>query len=485
MAESWDIERYVSGHPDDHEQRWRLAKKLYKECEYRLAVEHLLLLEKKWVRKVNVMRYLAAAHYRLGRYDAAVAELKEAIGIWPKEIGLREQLGRVLEVSGRSEEAAIVWDEIVKLAPQSSLGSRAARRRRGGTGAPVYEDLDLFDSDSGTDLRRVQVCPSCGAQNDDELDRCWQCHAALGHGITPPPHPVRRAFSQVSPRVWTTGSGIAAGALLSAGAFLSVQRLIEVRQSPLGLAASATVYDVLANTFATTRVLVGLAVLIAWPVAVRIAVGASELPNANRANVYSTGLFLAALAYLGSWAPIKLAICVPILLLVVSFAAIVIAFRLSFKDAAIVWLVQGVLVSIVALASFISIEGTRPLKECLAVVSYGVQHDAQEQPGIYKPSPGKTPLELKVQWDSTGSSWLDECAGAVQFEVLAQRTDTPLLVEFKDDTRPYLYDDMDPLPFTFTQKVAPNHNYYLLITGHDAVDISVVVKGALRPRFGS
>jgi tetratricopeptide (TPR) repeat protein len=109
MVDIWDLSRFVEDHPGDYEQRWRLAKKLYLACEYRLALEHLQILRNEWARKLNVVRYLAATLYRLGRYDEAIRELEDAIYTWPEEIGLREQLARVLEVANRNPEAADAW----------------------------------------------------------------------------------------------------------------------------------------------------------------------------------------------------------------------------------------------------------------------------------------------------------------------------------------------------------------------------------------
>ena len=37
MADVWDVARYVESHPDDTDQRWRLAKKLYMAWEFRIA----------------------------------------------------------------------------------------------------------------------------------------------------------------------------------------------------------------------------------------------------------------------------------------------------------------------------------------------------------------------------------------------------------------------------------------------------------------
>ena len=66
MAETWELTQYVEAHPDNKGQRWRLAKKLYGEEDYRLAVEHLQILSNEWKDKSGVPRYLAATYMRLG-----------------------------------------------------------------------------------------------------------------------------------------------------------------------------------------------------------------------------------------------------------------------------------------------------------------------------------------------------------------------------------------------------------------------------------
>jgi tetratricopeptide (TPR) repeat protein len=133
MAEIWDIARYVEANPDDHEQRWRLAKKLYTAWEYRLALEHLKILKNEGQERINILRYLAATYYRLGRYDEATAELREAIGIWPDEIGLTEQLARVLEIAGDHPGAADMWERTLDLDPHHPMAAHAAARLRSST----------------------------------------------------------------------------------------------------------------------------------------------------------------------------------------------------------------------------------------------------------------------------------------------------------------------------------------------------------------
>ena len=167
----WEIARYVEAHPENHEQRWRLAKKLYASWEYRLALEHLLILKDEWQRKINVHRYLAATLYRLGLYVEAQRALEEAIEYWPKDVGLREQLARVLETAGKRDEAADMWESIRELQPSHPMAESAVRRLRRKTEASASEELNIGASDSGIDLSPGQVCPNCGAHNGEEFFR--------------------------------------------------------------------------------------------------------------------------------------------------------------------------------------------------------------------------------------------------------------------------------------------------------------------------
>lgn len=142
MADTWDIARYVEANPDDHEQRWRLAKKLYTAWEYRLALEHLQILKNEGPRRINILRYLGATYYRLGRYDESVKELEEAIAIWPEEIGLYEQLARVLEIAGDHLKAAEMWDKTLEIDPHHPMAGHAADRLRSNAAAAGKKKTD-------------------------------------------------------------------------------------------------------------------------------------------------------------------------------------------------------------------------------------------------------------------------------------------------------------------------------------------------------
>ena len=130
MAEIRDIDRYVEDHPGDHEQRWRLAKKLYTAWEYRRALHHLHILKENGYGCVALFRYLAATYAQMGRYAEATRELNTAIALWPREIKLYEQMASVLEHAGARHGAAVMWQKTLKLNPHHVKAKRATARLR-------------------------------------------------------------------------------------------------------------------------------------------------------------------------------------------------------------------------------------------------------------------------------------------------------------------------------------------------------------------
>jgi tetratricopeptide (TPR) repeat protein len=177
MADVDEIRAYVESHPDDHKQRWRLAKKLYNAWDYRSALEQLEKLREVWPDQVPVLRYLAATHFRLGQYDKAADLLVETIQDHPDDVSLMEQLAKVHEGAGQTEKAIDVWNRVMALKPSReaeealerlgmSMGTMASTFHGGASGQEV--------SDHGDDT--LINCPHCGAGNDVFSQRCARCH---------------------------------------------------------------------------------------------------------------------------------------------------------------------------------------------------------------------------------------------------------------------------------------------------------------------
>jgi len=216
MAEIEEIRAYVESHPDDHKQRWRLAKKLYNAWDYRSALAHLQQLREVWPDQVPVLRYLAATYYRLGKYDEAESELKRALKDHPGEYSLLEQLAKVYEGGGRTEQAIDAWSKVLELKPGSQTAEEAMERlgMAMGTMASTMAPNTMQEMSSHGD-ETVLKCPHCGESNDVFSKRCSRCHGDFGAAAEAGPAP-----QEIRP---TPGPGKAG--LIFAASFLIIAAL--------------------------------------------------------------------------------------------------------------------------------------------------------------------------------------------------------------------------------------------------------------------
>lgn len=492
LSKIWEIAQFVENHPDDLDQRWRLAKKLYMAWEYRLALEHLQVLRNEWRPKLNVWRYLAATYFRLGRYDDAVAELEAAIKEWPEELGLREQLARVLETADRRLDAATVWGEIKKLDPSHPIASSAVKRLRAPEKKKVAptEDLHLGDSDSGIDLRPGRVCPNCGAQNSDDFDRCWQCHAALSlHNLKPgTPAPKKRVLRfTLSPEALALSIGMVAAGFLTFGVYLTLRYLLASKgQDAL---ASGEMLDVVNATLGATRLGIGLCMLVLWPLALWIGLRLAAPEESVPASLVSlSGVLLASLAYTCAWLPVPMAAVTIVIPTLVSLAIVVLAFRLRFAQAVAVWAIQLLLAALFTLGAFVGIEYYRleavfnPLTEIPASAGHLMRMEGGSASTEYHFQDTVAPFEQRgVRWGSTGSSWLDHQVGDILFTVTGCGTDAQMKFELRDKSGTLIFDPVTRDPWTITYRVAPGETYDILVSGPEGANVQVKAAGMLQP----
>ncbi len=492
MAEMWDIAKYVEEHPDDYEQRWRLAKKLYAAWEYRLALEHLQVLRNEWQKKLNVVRYLSATYYRLGRYDEAMEELREAIETWPQEIGLREQLARVLEIAGKRTESADVWKKIAELDPHHPIAKNAVKRLLENKEPTPREELQLGDSDSGIDLSPGRVCPNCGAQNSDEFDRCWQCHAQLGEAqATPRPTSPEREprLPVLSPETLSMGLGIAVVAMLALCIYLSLKLMLP------GKAGEAVFVNTLAllyqHELGMSRVITGVVVLVLWPFVLQLTLSLMRLEKASPPPlIWLAGLLQASLAFLCTWLPLHMVSLMFLLPAVVGLGAIVGLFGLGLLRALNVWILQLVLMGAVVLISFTACESIQlgqffnPFSEIPAVLHYAQQQKVNPKPGSY-PLPGTTvPVKQEVLWESTGSPWLDRRTGSLRFTVFSEAENAGLKFEINQgETKPLVFENVTSRQWTYEYEVRSGEKYFVKVAGPEGTRVEVTTEGLLIPKF--
>lgn len=485
MTEIWDMARHVEENPDDYEQRWRLAKKLYIAWEYRLALEHLQVLRNDWEPKLNVARYLAATYYRLGRYEESIRELRAAVETWPKEIGVREQLARVLEVSGKREDAAGVWEEVAELEPHHPLAGRAAKRLRERTRESEPEDeLHLSDSDSGIDLTPGEICPNCGAQNSSEFDRCWQCHAPL----RPAPAPQRATpmVQQDRPPVLTpeTASligGLAVIGLLSVGLYLSLRLLFGASAEM----PARTLYALYTRELAVTRVVTGVAIIALWPVILRATLSLVRVEEPVPPTlVLLTGLLLGSLTYVLSWLPPQTLILMPILPAVAGLAIILGTFQIGLARAANVFVLHLLMMGVVLVGVFTVSESIRlktalnPLSEVNAIVHFAKTRESEE-PGIFYLPAEHTPMHQPLVWQSTGSKLLDHHGAGVLFTVFGENERKTLAFEFSDSEGTQFFEKFSETPWDYLRRIEPGRAYTVHVTAKETIPVNVRLAGLL------
>lgn len=485
MAELWDIARHVEENPDDHEERWRLAKKLYMAWEYRLALEHLQVLRKDWEPRINVVRYLGATYYRLGRYDEAIDALRPGVEIWPEEIGLREQLARVLEVSGKRIEAADEWDAIAKLDPEHAIARSAARRLREAPEESPRAELNLQISDSGIDLNPGQVCRGCGAQNSADAAQCWQCQTPLfsfrtGGRPTPRPKKAAAAAPRVTPETIALLGSLAFVALLSLGVYYTVKHL---------LLAPPDALPTLANLYRTglgiPRLIAGAVLFAMWPAALWFSMNyLVDRFSTPPAFINLTGLCAAALLFAASWQSPELLFGCIALTAIASLVAILTGFGLPPAKAFAVWGLHLLIVGVAGiLAVLLGIRyGTglwlNPVSEYAAARAFAAQEVYR---GVTELPHDAAPVVQPIRWPSSGSAFVDAAGGQAFVSVENPSASAQLKFELQDPGGTRYFEFISGRAYNVTLHIVPDTPYKIRVEGDPGVAVQVRIESLLRP----
>jgi len=475
MADLEELSQYVASHPDDYTQRWRLAKKLYMSWEYNDAIKHLLILKKFWTRKLNVLRYLAATYYRLGRYEESITELKEILQQWPAETAVWEQLARVYEVADQSELAAQAWEHVLRLDSNHPIAGRAVARLRSTRPVTPRENLRLTDSDSGIHINRGIVCASCGAQNSAEFERCWQCHGVLHQASIDDDEPAE--IPQAPAAHW--GRTLVGGLSTVAALSLAVHLTIAYLKSYDASTASRTVYAVLAQSLFVPRLVVCAVLILAWPIALWTAFRFARAPRPSWAVLGGAGLFLACSVYDLTWVPVQYLLFLPLAVALISFAAVAMLQKLSWRSLLNIWLIQGAGALLAGLVAFCAQLGIAPIVELPKIAQAASVSDANAESGIAALTRSTVPKTWRVTWASTGSKWLDAQASTVAFDVVSEPQGSLLGVELRQAGKPVYYADAPP--YRFTAPVVPDVEYELAVNGSPEAAASATLYGLLRP----
>ncbi len=476
-----NIETHLIEHPDDHAQRWRLAKKLYMACEYRDALSHLLILKRDADWKLNYSRYLAATYYRLGRYDESIQELHEALESWPSEIPVHEQLARAYEVASNTDEAVRVWQDILKMDPQHPIAEQSILRLTTATEEPSSEDeLRLNESDSGIHLSPGVICPKCGARNEQEFSRCWQCHASLVPSSSSAPDLQKPAGSTPRP-FGTVLTGLATVALFARALYLTLSYAAHRPVATDGFIVASSVDSLLDHEWFAGRIAVGCTLLLAWPAILWLAtIMCCNRPVPLR-RVLGSGLLAASLPSVLLWSPYRawpLTLAAPAVLTLVM---ILLLFRTTWSRALLGWTAQIVLALLCGFGVFAAVTNVATLNHLTTLAALEPARAAEMPEGALHFSAAEYPAEYTISWRETPSVWVNSVGRMAEFTFIRQTSDSPISIAFSEAGHTLAQHPDQVPPLSFSQAIAPGRVYVLRIDSRRPDPIDVRITGLLVP----
>jgi tetratricopeptide (TPR) repeat protein len=449
MTDVWELAAYVEAHPANHSQRWRLAKKLYTTWEYRLALEHLLILKNETEPRANVVRYLAATYYRLGRYDEAARALQEGLALWPQDLGLREQLARTQAEAGDNESALTSWKELQKLTPDHPFAAQAISRLQG-----------IVDRDAAGKARSMQpvqvtapgvaepvlppgetICPKCGQKNSADFKRCWRCSSPLARPdadfLDDVIKKAERAGPVQVPR--PIAAGLVLAALFALGVYCTLRGVAHVNESVARDAPPASVTEVVDRSVLWTRVMIGAALMAAWPFVWRLS---AYLANAEKQvydeTLYYAGALLAMTTFALLWLPWNWLAAAAIVPAAVSALIAFVALKLPPGRAVKLWLAQFAIAAALVLIVIVGRHGPSLLIEAPKIAAFARESRGREP----FEATLRTPGALLVQWRSSGSPWLDQKISRARLTLRAAPKEHRIFLETFEDGKRLSYEQV-------------------------------------------
>jgi len=441
-----DLLDYVDKNPEDYEKRWSLAKKLYQNKDYTLALEHLTVLKNEWEPYVNVYRFISATLYRLGKYDEAIEELKKAIKIWEKEPGLYEQLGRVLITVGKYEEAKEVYEKLIKICPEHRWAPLAVEKLKKFLDKKTVKKTPFpFTFNSDFDLLPETVCRRCGAENQGDNDRCWRCSEPLDFNAGQPASTTvelqQNLLVILTPEIITIFLGLITIASLAIDIFMSLQFWFTSSQSPH---ISLTFWDIYCNELFPSRVITGIVFLILSPIILKLGLNIIGIREKIPPNlIILVGLLIPALIFLFSWLPKSLIIWGLTFIPFISFLIIFGTFGISILKTLNLCLFHLLVLLLLAVISFSAVESyilnifINPFTQIPTTVRFF--RDQHPPHTIELKSPDGSSLIHNINFKSTGSYWLDMRTKKIKLELFLDSVDTFTVEVNKGETKPIIY----------------------------------------------
>jgi hypothetical protein len=472
MTDVWEISKFVEAHPENYDQRWRLAKKLYMSFEYRLALEHLQVLKNEWEPRENVLRYLGATLYRLNRFEEATEELRTAVELFPDTLKFREQLAQTLIAMGDKREAANVWDDVSKADPKHRFAKKAVKKLRGSAKAEHKAQAKKEGKFGAIDL----PCPFCGAENSPDLTQCWKCNGALpslSSEIVPPAAP--REKEQVNKLLF--GGKITCLLFGAISIFLALRFFFGGSDDGGVVGQSMTLHGYFITEMFWTRVLLGIGLLIAWPLFLRLSLYLVGIDRIDYDWALINGIFLALLTFVLTWGPPSLLWSVIALPALISGALLGFTHGLHWKKALGAWASQGALCLCIGLIILGARHGITIVTDLPYLMGYVQSEGLEPVPSLKFEE--TTPLEKQLVWSSTGSNWADSHANQVIFHFDVPNVNGRFLLELRSDDETLEYRELEAKTVQFSKALTPGKNYWLKVIDDGGSTFKLTTKSIL------
>jgi tetratricopeptide (TPR) repeat protein len=498
MAEIWDVAAHVESNPEDHPQRWRLAKKLYAAHEYRLALEHLNVLKNEWTPKLNVRRYLGATYYRLGRYSEAIAELEDSIREWPDEIGMREQLAYVLKSDKQYEPALRAWKEVQRLQPDHAIARKSIQRlehlikhgEESQEAETKYDPVLTGSEDIPTPPPMPGMeCARCGAQNSEEFGDCWRCGNPLPHArsITQPIlfDMNDKSFFIESKLLGRLGA-MAALVLLLCALFLGMLLLSKYKTGLPSITSLAQIYD---HALVPSRIAAGLAMLLLWPVVLRLTIRMLRIkPRPKAVHAYVGGILLGALALAIMLMPMPALLLVPgnAILLFMALVVSVVALEFRMGAALALWATHFAVMFLLGFTAFWATEmyqygnAVNPVTEISALWNFSKTPGNHANMSPMRLPSVLSPINDNVQWHSSGSDWLDAKISDIVVNVRVEEPDADLRFQIYEEGKLKFHEELNRVQnHQFPYRVSPEKQYTFRVIGSENISVQVLLQSLL------
>lgn len=470
MTDVWEISKFVEAHPENYDQRWRLAKKLYMTWEYRLALEHLQVLQNEWEPKENVLRYLGATLYRLNRFEEAVVELKGAIELFPEAQKFREQLAQTFIAMGDKRAAADVWEDVADIDPEHRFAKKAVKKLRGT--AKKEHKKDVKEGKFGT---LELPCPMCGAENSPDLRQCWQCNGPLPTITSEYAPPVAREAEETNPfLLWGKIGCLVMGALT---VFLIITFFVGRSGENITNTPTLTLHEYFIADMIWTRILLGIGLLVAWPIFLRLSLYLVAVERMEYDWLTINGVFLALLTFVLTWVPSSLLWSVIFVPALVSGLLLGFTHNLDWKKATGAWCSQAVLCLCIVLIVFGARHGIGFLGDMPYLFGYAQGESSRQAVDLEEEL--TTPTGKELRWTSTGSEWVDSHVNHVVFRFDVPETKGRFLIELRSAEETLEYQEIESGAIQFSKRLTPDKSYWLKVVDEGGSTYKLTTRSAL------